>query len=125
MITRVHSAPIVVSDQQAAIDFYVGKLGWDIVIDQMMGENYRFVTVSPSPGSAQIALNPEGMLRDRKPGSQSGISLIADDIDKLYEELSAKGVTFTMPPSDMPWGARGAEIVDPDGNTFFVTTDDD
>ena len=125
MITRVHSAPIVVSDQQAAIDFYVGKLGWNIVIDQMMGENYRFVTVSPLPGSAQIALNPEGMLRDRKPGSQSGISLIADDIDKLYEELSAKGVTFTMPPSDMPWGARGAEIVDPDGNTFFVTTDDD
>lgn len=70
-ITRVHSEPIVVSDQQAAIDSYVGKLGWKVVIDQMMGDNFRFITVSPSLGSAQIALSPEDMLRDRKTGPRT------------------------------------------------------
>ena len=33
MISRIHSTTIVVNDQDAALDFYVNKLGWDKAMD--------------------------------------------------------------------------------------------
>lgn len=122
MITKVHSGAIVVSDQAAAARFYTETLGWTIAIDQLMGDGYRFLTVVPPGGGAEIALNRVGILGDRQPGSPSGISLLCDDVDQTYRDLADKGVNFTMPPDDMPWGARGAHFEDPDGNGFFLTT---
>ncbi|MGN6032842.1 MAG: VOC family protein [Thermomicrobiales bacterium] len=122
MITKVHSAAVVVSDQAAAIRFYTEVLGWTLAIDQVMGDGYRFVTVMPPGGGAELALNGVGIMGDRQPGSPTGISLLCDDVDATYRDLAEKGVHFTMAPDDMPWGARGAHFEDPDGNGFFLTT---
>ena len=121
MITKIHSAAVVVSDQAAAIRFYTETLGWTISIDQVMGDGYRFVTVVPPGGGAELALNGVGIMGDRQPGSTTGISLFCDDVDATYRDLAEKGVAFTMAPDDMPWGARGAHFEDPDGNGFFLT----
>ncbi|MGC4105306.1 MAG: VOC family protein [Thermomicrobiales bacterium] len=121
MITKIHSAAVVVSDQAAAIRFYTEILGWSISIDQMMGDGYRFVTVIPPGGGAELALNGVGIMGDRQPGSPSGISLLCADVDATYRELADNGVHFPMMPDDMPWGARGAQFEDPDGNQFFLT----
>lgn len=120
MITRIHSAPVIVSDQDKALEFYTGILGWETEIDQEMGDGMRFITVKPKGAEAAIALNRPEMHDGAKPGSSSGISLIADDVQKTYEELSAKGVNFTMKPERMPWGDMGAHFEDPDGNGFFL-----
>jgi catechol 2,3-dioxygenase-like lactoylglutathione lyase family enzyme len=122
VITRLHSTSIVVSDQEAAVRFYTETLGWTVSIDNVMDDSYRFVTVVPPGGGAEIALATAGMLGDRKHGSPSGISLFCDDVDATYRELSDKGVQFTMLPDDMPWGPRGAHFEDPDGNGFFLTS---
>jgi uncharacterized glyoxalase superfamily protein PhnB len=37
-----------------------------------------------------------------------------------HTELSAIGVEFTMTVTEMPWGDKGAEIVDLDGNRFYI-----
>ncbi|MGC4192009.1 MAG: VOC family protein [Thermomicrobiales bacterium] len=123
MITKIHSASIVVADQAAAVRFYTEVLDWSISIDQMMGDGYRFVTVVPPGGGAELALATAGGLGERQPGSESGISLLCDDVDATYRDLAEKGVNFTMPPDDMPWGARGAHFADPDGNGFFLTSE--
>ncbi len=122
VITRIHSTGIIVSDQDAALKWYTEVLGWKVAIDQMMGPDSRFLTVEPAPGATQLVLGTPNILGD-KDGVGAGISFIADDVDKTYEELLAKGVTFTMVPEDMPWGGRGASFTDPDGNSFFVSTD--
>lgn len=112
MITRIHSAGIYVKDQDAALDFYVNKLGWEKLIDQHVGESMRFLTVAPSGASTQLSL----MQSDER--QESLMTLIADDVQATYDELTAKGVTFNMPVETMPWGAKGTELEDPDGIPF-------
>ncbi|MDZ7727554.1 MAG: VOC family protein [Dehalococcoidia bacterium] len=41
-----------------------------------------------------------------------------EDIDAVYERLTAAGVSFTRPPSREPWGGKVATFHDPDGNTL-------
>lgn len=127
MITRIHSASVVVADQDTAVDFYVNTLGWEKRIDQPMGET-RFITVAPKGSSAELALMDPRMMGQAdetslKPGMNLGISLVCKDVKATYEEMKAKGVSFSMPPIDMPWGALGAHFEDVDGNTFFLTED--
>ena len=56
MISHVHSATVIVADQDKALDFYVNTLGFDKVIDQAMGPEMRFITVVPKGATTQIAL---------------------------------------------------------------------
>jgi catechol 2,3-dioxygenase-like lactoylglutathione lyase family enzyme len=47
MIQRVSHASVYVFDQDAARDFYVNKLGFDVRMDQSMDNGFRWLTVSP------------------------------------------------------------------------------
>ncbi len=67
MITKVHSASVVVADQDAALDFYVDTLGWEKRADAPVSEDYRWLTVAPVGGDAEVALEPPG-ISNRKPG---------------------------------------------------------
>jgi len=49
-----------------------------------------------------------------------GTSIMVDDIDKVYEELSGKGVEFVGPPAREPWGGALAHFRDPDGNVITL-----
>lgn len=122
MITHIHSAPILVADQDAALDFYVNKLGWEKRIDNMMGPEDRFLTVAPVGASTELALSTAAMMGESAV-TTSGITLIVEDIDATYETLVARGVEFVDPVADQPWGARGASFKDPDGNFFFMSTE--
>jgi catechol 2,3-dioxygenase-like lactoylglutathione lyase family enzyme len=42
--------------------------------------------------------------------------IIVDDVDALYQEITAQGVRVAEPPEDPPWGGREMCVVDPDGN---------
>lgn len=120
MFSRVHSSTIVVSDQDAALDFYVNTLGWTKELDERMGESMRFITVVPPEGGAQIALGLAGWFDDegRAPG-RTGISLLTPDIDAAYKTLTERGVRFKQSPIQMPFG-RATWFYDPDGNEFFL-----
>ena len=48
------------------------------------------------------------------------ISLLVDDVDRSFAELSARGITFTSLPADQTWGARTAVLQDPDGNNLYL-----
>ncbi|MFD9957621.1 VOC family protein [Amycolatopsis sp. NPDC058986] len=47
----------------------------------------------------------------------------ADDIEKTYEELSAKGVEFPAKPEKQPWG-WWALFLDSEGNRFALQRKD-
>lgn len=121
MISYVHSATIVVSDQEKALDFYVNTLGFEKALDNQMGPDMRFITVVPPGAQTQIALGVPGWYDGaRTPGSDTGISLITKDIDATYKTLTERGVSFSKPPEVMPWGQKATWFSDPDGNTFFL-----
>ena len=130
MISYIHSTTVIVADQEAALDFYVNTLGWEKRIDAMMGDGYRFLTVAPVGGQAELALGPAhmfsiepgaGITRGRGMEGASGITFAVDDVEGTYQALSARGVRFTGPPEQMPWGDKATWLLDPDGNRFFFT----
>lgn len=121
----MHSATVVVSDYDPAYDFYVNKLGWEAVQDQSSPDGSRWLVVrrpGGETGQAIVRVGDFGM-NDAVPGDYSGISLVTRDVNQIYQELLAKGVTFSQPPQPMPWGALALAtwFSDPDGNSFFLT----
>ena len=123
MITHVHSATLMVKDQDAALDFYLGKLGWEKRADSVYGENgERWIEVGPPGATTVLALiRPQDAgAPPEAAGGYKGVSLVTDDMDATYEELRGKGVGFTQPPEEMPWRQKATWFDDPDGNRFFL-----
>ena len=120
MIRSVKFASIPVRDQDRAIDFYVNSLGFLVVTDQPMGPGKRWVEVRPSKGGTGLALFTAPGHEDRI-GTFTGISLECDDVQKTYEELSAKGVEFAKPPEKQPWGMF-AIVKDSEGNQIVLSS---
>lgn len=126
MISYIHSATVYVRDQDAALEFYVNRLEFEKRTDVPFGEESRWIEVAP-PGrdTALALLRPEEMGRSSEEllGAFTGISLVTEDIQATYERLIERGVEFTGPPQQMPWGSMATWINDPDGNRFFLTED--
>src|SRR5436309_684837 len=55
-ITGVHTVGVPVTDQDRAIDFYVGTLGFDKRLDADMGGGRRWIEVVPGGSAITIAL---------------------------------------------------------------------
>ena len=49
-----------------------------------------------------------------------GVSFQVDDIQARHRELVARGVEFTSPPRQQPWGGWLAHFRDPDGNVLTL-----
>lgn len=124
MISYIHSTTVVVEDQEAALDFYVNKLGWEKTMDNQMSPTMRWLTVVPPGAQTQIALAHTSWFGgNKKPGGQTGISLVTPDIDATYATLTERGVHFTKPIEQMPWGDRATWFTDLEGNEFFLVSE--
>lgn len=128
MITRLGSVPVFVSDQERSLAFFRDKLGFEVVFDQQYGPAFRWVAVARRRGETEIVLfHPvKEVIGDRveelrgRIGIWTGIVILTDDIERDYEELSGRGVEFTLPPRLQAWGGREAQFTDPDGNGFHL-----
>jgi catechol 2,3-dioxygenase-like lactoylglutathione lyase family enzyme len=132
MITQLSHATIYVLDQDEAYDFYVNKLGFEVREDARMGEDMRWLTVSPQDQpELEIILMPaqEGMSLDKekaeglqkliKEGTFGFGVFECNDIYATYEELKQKGVKFKKPPKEEFYGTE-AIFQDPVGNWFSL-----
>jgi catechol 2,3-dioxygenase-like lactoylglutathione lyase family enzyme len=130
MITNISLVTVYCLDQDVARDFYVKVLGFEPRTDITMGEDYRWVTVShPSQPELEVTLMLPGpplddeaaqfVRRQLEAGNMGGLGLTVDDCRKTFEELSAKGVTFTQEPSERPYGVE-AVMRDTSGNWLVL-----
>jgi catechol 2,3-dioxygenase-like lactoylglutathione lyase family enzyme len=134
MIQKLSHATLFVEDQDAAKDFYVNKLGFDVRMDETMDNGFRWLTVAPKGQPdfqivlMKVAVNPFFLdaeavtalqLLLRKGVLGAGVFQTAD-CRKTYEELSAKGVEFKSPPQDRFYGTE-AVFKDNCGNWFSLT----
>jgi catechol 2,3-dioxygenase-like lactoylglutathione lyase family enzyme len=123
-ISKVGRVCVTVADTDRAIDFYVGTLGFEKVVDVPMGPEMRWVEVAVSHGGTTaettIALAPPPQGREAG-GSQTGICLDTSDVDGAHAALKAAGADvddevtrWGGPVPPMFW------IRDPDGNSLIV-----
>jgi len=124
MISYIHATMIVVSDQDAALDFYVNTLGWEKALDNQMNPHMRFLTVVPPGAATQLVLgDPSWAAGGKAPGGCTGISLVTPDIEATFATLTERGVKFKSPIEAMPWGGKATWFSDPDGNEFFLASE--
>ena len=130
MITNVSLTTVYCLDQDAARDFYVDVLGFELNTDVTMGEGFRWLTVNhPSQPELELTLMKPGppldpdaadfVRRQLEKGQMGGVGLAVDDCRKTYEELVGKGVTFVQEPSDRPYGVE-AVMRDVSGNWLVL-----
>lgn len=120
MIKSIKFTSIPVRDQDAALEFYTKKLGFLILTDQPFNDRQRWIELGiPGAQTGVVLFTPPG--QEDRVGSFTGISFLADDVGKTYEEYSARGVEFVAPPKVESWGTS-AIFRDPDGNQFVLGT---
>jgi len=122
MLTHV---TIVVKDQNAALEFYTKKMGFEKKADYTNPGQPRWLTVGPKGQAIEMVLWQAGMGSDpnlpashRQPCIGTRWVLEVDDVRKTFAELKARGVKFKDgQPREEGWGFS-ADLVDPDGNHF-------
>ena len=117
---------LYVRDQDEAVEFYVGKLGFRVHTDARNG-NYRWLTVQhPEQPSFQLGLfTPEQPALDAATvqnlreivakGGMPPMVLVVDDCRAAWERMRARGVEFTQEPIAR-YGNVDASFRDPSGN---------
>ena len=112
---RLELVALPVSDVDRAKEFYV-RAGFDADHDHVVGEDLRFVQLTP-PGSACSIAIGRG-LTQMAPGSVNGLQVVVEDIEAAREALVERGVEVSD-VQDFPWG-RFVFFSDPDGNGWAV-----
>jgi catechol 2,3-dioxygenase-like lactoylglutathione lyase family enzyme len=119
-ISKVGRVCVTVADTDRALDFYVGMLGFEKVVDVPMGPDMRWVEVSVSGAETTIALAPPPQGQPAG-GSETGICLDTSDVDAAHAALKEAGADvdaevsrYGGPVPPMFW------LRDPDGNSLIV-----
>lgn len=113
---RLELINVPVSDIDAALTFYVDKVGFNLDHDHTVSEEIRFVQLTP-PGSPTSISIGSG-LTEATPGAVKGLQLVVTDIEAAHDDLAGRGVEVS-PVQDFPWG-RFVFFEDPDGNSWAV-----
>jgi uncharacterized glyoxalase superfamily protein PhnB len=126
-ITHAH---VWVLDHQEALDFYVGKLGFEVKADFNRG-GFRWLTVGLPGEPLEVVLDVPGPpVMDEKTGGQvrelvtkgaTGVVMVLRTADCFgtYERLRAKGVEFTQEATDHGYGID-CGLRDPFGNQIRI-----
>jgi catechol 2,3-dioxygenase-like lactoylglutathione lyase family enzyme len=117
---------LYVRDQDEALEYYVGKLGFRVHTDARNGD-YRWLTVQhPEQPSFQLGLfvpqpptvdetTAQSLRAIVAKGGMPPLVLIVDDCRAEYTRLRGRGVEFTQEPMDR-YGTVDAGFRDPSGN---------
>ena len=110
MPQRIALIALVVRDYDEALNFYVGRLGFELVEDTDMGAGKRWVVVRP-PGQPQTAVLLAKAADDRQSaavGAQTGgrvfLFLHTDDFARDYADYTRRGVAFEEGPRYETYG---------------------
>jgi catechol 2,3-dioxygenase-like lactoylglutathione lyase family enzyme len=126
-------AGIYVRDQDEALEFYVGKLGFAVHTDARNGD-YRWLTVQhPDQPSFQLGLfKPQPPTVDDASarildelvakGAMPPLVLVVDNCRTAYERFRSAGVEFTQEPMER-FGSVDASFRDPSGNGWKMIED--
>ena len=104
-------------DVKAAIDFYVGSLGFKLGMTFPSAENPQYADLSKDGMVLMfIPATNLGIGRDEKLGVGVNLYLQIDgDIDGYYDEIRKKGVEIAKDIKDEPFGIRDFTVADVDG----------
>ena len=116
-LTGVHTVAIPVADQDRALAYYTGTLGFEVRMDGELEEGFRWIEVAPAGSATSVALVAAG---DGLPaGVDTGIRLTTSDAAADHAAFTDAGASTGellrwegVPPM--------FSLRDVDGNTLYV-----
>jgi uncharacterized glyoxalase superfamily protein PhnB len=129
---KLSTAQLWVHDQDAALDFWTRKIGFEVRQDVTVPEmgNFRWLTVGP-PNQPDIAIVlmaiPGPPVMDAETAAQvrtlmakgfaGTVFLTTENVYADYDALKSRGVEFVEEPEERPYGIDTA-FRDPSGNNI-------
>jgi len=111
-ITRIGTVIVPVADQDRALEFYVGTLGFEVRLDGSFGDGERWLEVAPPGAATTLALVSAGGIQ---------VSLATADADADHAALRGAGVDTDDAVLQMGEGVPPMfTFRDPDGNRLYV-----
>ena len=131
MFNIISRSSIFVLDQNAALDFYVNVMGFQVAADVDLGFMRWLCIALPSDPTREVLLETVGaprhddataaqirslLTKGALPGS---LFITTDDAMATFEALKAKGAEFTDEPTERPYGIDFG-VRDPFGNAIRI-----
>jgi catechol 2,3-dioxygenase-like lactoylglutathione lyase family enzyme len=118
MDMRLELVAVPVSDVDRAKAFYTEKAGFNEDYDHKVGDELRFVQLTPPGSACSIAIGTGLMESPPPPGSVQGMQLVVSDIHAARAEFLDRGLEVSD-VREFPWG-KFVFFKDPDGNGWSV-----
>jgi catechol 2,3-dioxygenase-like lactoylglutathione lyase family enzyme len=113
-ITDIGTVGIPVGDQDKALEFFTGTLGFEKRLDLRAGADFRWVTVAAPGAVVTVALIAGGAV-----GQDTGIRFLVPDAEAEHTAMRERGIEV----GDLlrwPGVPPMYEFKDPDGNRFEI-----
>jgi catechol 2,3-dioxygenase-like lactoylglutathione lyase family enzyme len=132
MINGISIVSVWVLDQDSAKEFYADKLGFTVTNDIKLEGGMRWLTVRPPGNAGQelLLMDPLHSMLDEETGQQvralvakgalSPGVMATSDCQADHDLLAGRGVDFTAPPAERPYGVE-AIMRDDSGNWYSFT----
>lgn len=132
---RLNFVTLWVRDQARSQRFFVETLNFETIADVQTPDEGRWIIVAPpAPGwlsgtsgaglpAIALVVPPEGSAEHQRIGRNTGFSFLTEDVSRLFEEWTRRGVRFPLPPMEPSWAsgqARYAIFEDLEGNSFSL-----
>ena len=113
-ITDIGTVGIPVSDQDKALEFFVGTLGFEKQLDARMSESFRWVMVAAPGATTSVAL-----VASDKAGADTGIRFMVPDAEAEHAAMREAGIEVG---ELLRWPGVPAmfDFRDRDGNRFEI-----
>lgn len=112
-------------DFDALMEFYSKKVGLPVRLRadgyaEFAIEGAKFALLSRTRAADLI-----GDIQGGRPATGSdacAVTVLVEDIDRVFRELCGRGVSFIGTPQDRPWGQRSVYFRDPEGHVVEIAT---
>jgi predicted enzyme related to lactoylglutathione lyase len=121
MIRGINQVLLEVEDQDRALAFWTGPMGFELVQDAPYGNDDRWLEVRTPDKAVVVVLSRRKRERPTVPPElpTSNLFFYCDDLGRTYDELRARGVEFPQPPVRQSWG-WWSMFEDQEGNRFAL-----
>jgi len=116
MISHIGTVAVYVADQEAALRFWIDRVGFELKADRPMTDTVRWLEVGPPGGDSSLVIYPKTLMEDRNERKPSVVFVTAN-VGRTCDRLTMNGVTISQAVVEMAWGDFAA-FLDTEGNEF-------
>jgi catechol 2,3-dioxygenase-like lactoylglutathione lyase family enzyme len=116
---------LFVDDFDGTVDFYAKKVGLPVRLRaegyaEFAVEGAKFALLSRSRAAELTGEKPSG--RPAPGPDRAAVTVLVEDVNRVFQELSGRGVQFLGGPKDRAWGQRSVYFRDPEGHLIELAT---